>query len=115
VDVRGRTGREGALVVRQAVWSVTGAAGRPLRACRPGGIGPNTTHRAAERGQAVECFGWNELLGHDVDRARDCTCLALGDVLGLELVDALEGGDRHLDLIERGLARRQSLQPEPGR
>ena len=41
--------------------------------------------------------------------------LELGDVLGLELIDALEGGDRHLDLIERGLARGQPLQPEPGR
>jgi hypothetical protein len=62
VDARGRTEREGALVVRQAVWVVTGAAGRPLRLCRPGGIDPRTTQRAAERGRAVECFIWNALL-----------------------------------------------------
>ena len=56
MDIRGRTDREGALVVRQAVWAVTGAVDRPLRVCRPGGIGPKTTHRAAERGQWVEYF-----------------------------------------------------------
>ena len=40
MDARGRADREGALVVRQAVWVITGAAGQPLRLCRPGGIDP---------------------------------------------------------------------------
>jgi len=40
VDARGRTGHEGALVVRRAGWAATGAAGRTHRACSPGGIGP---------------------------------------------------------------------------
>ena len=49
MDTRGRTNREGALVVRQAVWAVTGAAGRPLRACRPSGIGPTKKDRLCDR------------------------------------------------------------------
>ena len=39
MDARGRSGREGALVVRRAARAAPGAAKRPHRSCGPGGAG----------------------------------------------------------------------------